>query len=188
MSIVKKQNISTCKKGFTLIEVLVSMGVFTIIMTMVAGTISSMMVARVSARNTRAALDNVSSAIEYMIREVRSGSTYHCDVSVGNVDLPRDCAGGSNSFSFYDSHPVRRSYTFDSANGVILTAIGSNPPMKLNEPAEFWVDSFIVSVEGAEDITDTVPPFVTFKIAGHARNLKVPLTMVFQTSVSQRAR
>lgn len=184
MSIVIKK----INKGFTLIELLVSMGVFTLIMTMVAGIISSMMVARVSAQNTRIALDNVSSAIEYMIREVRSGGTYHCNVSIGDVTAPRDCSGGANSFSFYDSHPVRRSYTFDSANGVILTAIEANPPMKLNEPTEFWVDSFIVVVEGAEDEADTVPPFVTFKIAGHAMGLKVPLTMVFQTSVSQRSR
>lgn len=176
------------KKGFTLIEVLVSMGVFTIIMVMIAGTISSMMAARISARNTRVALDNVSTAIEYIIREVRSGGTYHCNISVGDVNLPRDCSAGANSFSFFDVDGNRIVYRFDAANGVIISDGAIAPNLRLNEPTEFWVDSFIVSVEGAEVTTDTVPPFVTFKIAGHAFGSTDPLPMIFQTSVSQRAR
>lgn len=164
------------------------MGLFTLIMTIIAGAISSMMSARVTARNARAALDNVSTAIEYMIREVRSGGTYHCDILFGDVTLPRDCPEGRSSFSFYDANGVRLVYRLDALNGVILSDGTVMPNLKLNEPTEFWIDSFRVSVEGAEDVGDTLPPLVTFKIAGHVVNSRRPLTMVFQTSVSQRAR
>lgn len=91
------------EKGFSLIEVLVSLSIFTIVMTISVGSLMVLINANAKAQNTQSVLTNISYALDSMTREMRTGSDYFC----GQVSaLPtsgittRDCVSGDVAFSF----------------------------------------------------------------------------------------
>jgi len=89
-------------RGFTLIELVVSIGLFSTLMLLSTGSVLSMLDASRKARNTRIAIDNVSAAIDYMSREIRLGSMFHCGAS-GPLTDPQACshtAGGDEYLAF----------------------------------------------------------------------------------------
>ncbi len=79
------------KKGFTLIELIVSLGIFSIVMTLVASTYFSLISASGNVRTSTSAIDNVSSALNSMVNDIRSG-----ECKLGQC-------GSGNSFTFTDS-------------------------------------------------------------------------------------
>lgn len=94
-----QQNINT--KGFTLIEMIVATGIFTIVMLVVVGSLISLNNESRKSRSIRLVTDNLSSAIDSMSRNVRMGSYYHCGCGTAGSpstpgdanypDGPRDC-------------------------------------------------------------------------------------------------
>jgi len=66
------------KKGFTLIEVLVSIGLFAIIVTIAIGGLTRALRAQRQVASLLAASGNVSLVLEQMAREMRTGSDFFC--------------------------------------------------------------------------------------------------------------
>ena len=84
------------KKGFTLIELIVGVSIFTAVALAAIGTLS---IARDGARRTqiiRTVLDNVNFAVESMSRKIRVGTKYHCGTT-GTLSDPRDCSSSPES-------------------------------------------------------------------------------------------
>ena len=94
------------KRGFTLIELVVSIGLFSTLMLLSTGSVLSMLTASQKARNTRIAVDNVSAAIDYMSREIRLGAMFHCEVGgslTSPITDPQPCSystGGGEYLAF----------------------------------------------------------------------------------------
>ncbi len=86
-------------KGFTLVEIIVSVGIFTFVMFISTGAIYSIFDANRKSQNTRSIIDNLNYTLESMTRTIRFGTTYHCDITTGSVSTPRDCASGASSIS-----------------------------------------------------------------------------------------
>jgi|SRR6185437_4132907 len=86
------------KRGFTLIELMVSVAIFSIVMVMALGGLLSLSVADRKAASLKSAIDNLSFGIDSMSRTIRTGQNYHC--GSGGVDTtPQDCTvlnGGAN--------------------------------------------------------------------------------------------
>ena len=74
----------TNESGFTLVELLVSLAIFSIVVIAALGAMLSIADANRRVQKTRAILDNLSLSIESMARNLRLGSNYHCEKISGN--------------------------------------------------------------------------------------------------------
>lgn len=88
------------KAGFTLIEMLVSVALFSMVMVVALGALLSMSVAARKAEGINAAVNNLSAAIDSMSRAVRTGANYHCGAG-GTIAAPQDCSASPQPFFSY---------------------------------------------------------------------------------------
>jgi prepilin-type N-terminal cleavage/methylation domain-containing protein len=77
------------QRGFTLIELMVSVTIFIIVMTISLGALFSMSAADRKAESVKTIMNNLSFALDSMTRTIRTGSAYGCP-TVGT-----DCNGGT---------------------------------------------------------------------------------------------
>ena len=100
------------KKGFTLVEMMVSMAIFAVVAMVAAGALIRIIDANKKAQSIQTAMTNLNFALESLSREMRTGTKYQC----GAGSLPADgytLAAGSCS---EDSNSQAGSYvTFVSA-------------------------------------------------------------------------
>lgn len=91
------------QRGFSLVEVLVSLSIFIVVVTISVGALMSLIAANARARNTQAAMTNISYALDSMTRDMRTGTDYDCeaaaDLSTGVTTDTFDCTN-SSSISF----------------------------------------------------------------------------------------
>ncbi|MBI2049271.1 MAG: hypothetical protein HYT29_02460 [Parcubacteria group bacterium] len=88
----KTQNLHQRKtSGFTLVEMIVALGFFTVIMLVVISVLASVSGANEKARTMRIVIDNLNFAVENMARTLRVGSQYHCE-STGNLTVAQVCS------------------------------------------------------------------------------------------------
>ena len=107
-------------RGFTLVEVLVSVALFSIVMVVALGSLVALSSAVRRAEALDTATNNLSSALDAISRAARTGSIYHCG-SGGSLSAPADCPDatvGAPSFSFLDADGVQVTYCL-SAPGAL---------------------------------------------------------------------
>jgi prepilin-type N-terminal cleavage/methylation domain-containing protein len=80
------------KKGFTLIEMIVVVGIFSVVMTIAMGAIFTIVSANKSAQALASVMDNLNSALDTMSRNTRFGSSFQCNGT--NISISR---GGQSS-------------------------------------------------------------------------------------------
>ncbi|MBP9701915.1 MAG: type II secretion system protein, partial [Candidatus Pacebacteria bacterium] len=68
--------INTHKKGFTLVEMVVSMGIFSIVMVVAMGAFLKITEVNKRAQNVKNAVNNVNFTLEAISRELRTGKNY----------------------------------------------------------------------------------------------------------------
>lgn len=86
-------------KGFTLIEILIATGIFSIIALFATGSLVSVFGSNRKATSLQNIMTNLNFTFEDMAREIRYGEVYRCG-SGGNVSQPRDCLGGDTYITF----------------------------------------------------------------------------------------
>lgn len=64
--------------GFTLIEIIVALGLFAVVGVVAVGTIMRVVDANKKAQTLRLTVDNINFTLESMSRELRVGTSYHC--------------------------------------------------------------------------------------------------------------
>lgn len=67
------------RRGFTLVELIVSLGLFTIVLFIANSAFIKVIDLNRKARATQVAIENVSLAVDDMSRRLRTGDTYYCD-------------------------------------------------------------------------------------------------------------
>ena len=65
-------------KGFTLIELMVVIALFSTIMTVAIGALFSAQAVNVKLQQTQIVIDGINLAIEEMVRDIRYGSQFYC--------------------------------------------------------------------------------------------------------------
>lgn len=85
--------------GFTLVEIIVAVGLFTAVFIAISGSFLSIIGAYKKVMTERTNVDNLSTAIESMVRGIKTGTTYHCG-SGGAIDISQDCIGGGTYLAF----------------------------------------------------------------------------------------
>lgn len=86
------------QSGFTLVELLVSVALFTVVMIMAVGCLMVLIDANARAQSMQQVMTNISFAIDSMTREIRTGRSFYCSDSPidGDLDeeLVQDCEAG----------------------------------------------------------------------------------------------
>ncbi|MEK7646088.1 MAG: type II secretion system protein [Patescibacteria group bacterium] len=98
--------------GFTLVEMIVSLGIFAVVATVSLGALVHIVSANKKAQTLQSAITNLNFALETMSREMRVGSTYFCsDYGVGDIVDENNfqsvaCALGNNKILAFRSSKV----------------------------------------------------------------------------------
>jgi len=136
-------------RGYTLVELVVAVGLFALVMTLVSGAYIVMIGLTERAQGMATGIDNLSFALETMTRTIRTGTDYSCNY--GN-----DCSPGA-IFSVKNARGTTMSYSLSS--GVIKQ---NNIP--LTDPS-VNVSSLAFYVSGTTP-GDANQPHVTILISG----------------------
>lgn len=142
-------------QGYTLIELIVSVGLFALVMMLASGAYLVMIGVNRHVQGVATGIDNLSFALEAMTRTIRTGSDYGCPSS------GMDCTLGGSTFSVIDSSGVNVIYTL-SGGTIIQTRQGN--PVSLTEPS-VNVSSLTFYTFGTVP-GDTNQPRVTMVITG----------------------
>ncbi len=122
-----KLKIENSTRGFTLVEMIVSFGIFAIIMVVAVGSLISIIEANHKAQALKTVVNNLHFALENISRNLRTGSTYHCDITLGNSLMASDCpqtSASSIAFSTRDGRTMAYRYNLaGGTSGVIERAV-----------------------------------------------------------------
>jgi len=197
--------------GFTLIEMIVSIGIFAIVMTLSLGALLIMNDALRKTRLMKNAIENAHVSIELMSKKIRVGANYHCGDPM-TITEPRNCPytgntnGGDSYLAFVDEGDIVE-YQWNKANpaqgkptGTIETrrctskptssCNGNSQPWKVITTPDIDITGLKFYVENAEDTTPPyTQPLVTISINGRASlpgKSTLDTNFHIQTTVSQR--
>lgn len=107
-------------RGFSLIELIVSLGVFALAALIGVSSLLIMVTAQRKAINIQSAYDNVRYTLEIMSKEIRTGDVYYCGAFFGLIaDLaPNDCiagGAGAQAITFINALGKMISYRYNTA-------------------------------------------------------------------------
>lgn len=191
---------TAAERGFTLVEVLVSLGIFAIVVTMSVGTLLVLIDANARAQAVQEAVNNVSFTLDAMVRDIRTGYAYECEASWNTLDFGNgpsydtsDCAGESN-FAFTEtggsltgsqsSHRIG----FRLNNGIIERQLGALAlqPMTPNNVNISDLKFYVTGTDTFGSNGDVTAPLVTIYIAGTVADSTGKTTAFdLQTTVAQ---
>jgi len=170
--------INEINKGFTLIEMLVAVAIFTVIVTIALTGFLNIMDIQNKAGSFRAINDNLNFALDAMSREIRVGRQF-CN---------NGC--GPSSFSFVGSSGC--DILFDLGSGQIRKTVApgeggcaSTGVIALTAP-EVTIENLLFLVRGEETLNDEFQPMVTISIRGTSGVGKTKSSINLQTTISQR--
>ncbi len=191
------QNKKDNKGGYTIIETMIAVSLFTVIIIAGMGALLNANLLHQKSQNMRSIIDNLSFIMEDMSRNLRTGYSYHCltgNDNLSSVGTPLSCSSGwgvafESASTFTDINNPNNQWVyyidngriFKSTQGSFATAIQLTP----DEVVIGGASAFLVS--GAESVlTNQQQPFVTIRLVGTItfKNAVTPFSL--QTSVSQR--
>lgn len=187
-SIFKKQ------KGFTLIELVVSVGLFSIIMLIVTSAYLTLVDLDRKARATSDVMTNLSFVVESMAREIRTGTGYQCGTNVSGTIFGTNCTSGGYAFRYTDSRSwiiTYRLVTDANNKGQIMVDINKSGVITTSALTDSRVDinkmDFYVRGVGKTGADTYLSPQASFVIQGSVE-LETGKVEEFsmQTSATQR--
>ncbi len=157
------------KRGYTLLEMIVAVGIFSVVMLAATGAYLTLINLDRQARAMNDVVSNLTFAVDSMSRAVRTGTGYKCDNISGSG---ANCINGSSNstLGFTDSESPNRSVVYSLSGGQIMASICSPAPCAggsvsaLTDP-RITVQSLRFYVRGV-GVGDGIQPQVTFTIAG----------------------
>lgn len=174
---------------------LVAAALFSGVMIIAVGALLALVDANRKAQAINSVMNNLNFALENMSRNIRVGSTYHCEVTnsvPADVDVPKDCSNGGLLFAFESSSGDTGTKTDQIVyriNGTRLekSEEGGATGTFINITApEVSIDNFSFYVDGTS-LADNMQPRVVITLQGSAgETAKVRTEFNLQTTVSQR--
>lgn len=112
-------------RGFTLVEMVVSVAIFSIVLFVAMSAFLSIVSGDHKSRAMRIATDNLNLALEDMSRKIKTGGTYSCGGASGANDCPAGTS--SNTFAFTNQDGISRTiYKLGTGPGVIVNGSGAS--------------------------------------------------------------
>jgi len=202
------------KKGFTLVELMVAIAVFSIVMVVAMGALLNVIDANLKAQAIKTAINNVNFALESISKDMRVGTDYACGSSNNISDIDEsspNCLGGGKIIRYRsfraDIDPVATSshrfayYRYNDQDLSIETCL-EKAPVIISNCTDNSVDwSRITSPEvritsmkfwvisSSDNPLDKYQPRMVITLSGEAGSKdKIKTTFDLQTGVSQRVR
>ncbi len=187
------QKISKTIRGFTLVEMIVSIGLFTIVLFVASSSFLTVINADRKSRTTRIAMDNLAVTLEDMTRRLRTGTAYECGgmVSLSVPPPVRDCLFGDDNntrIAFTDQDGRRVSYYLDDGAIMRERSAGGEFEEEVSIRAtspEIEITGLTFFVNGSTR-GDAIQPYVTIIIRGSTSGV-FDSGFSLQTTVTQRA-
>jgi prepilin-type N-terminal cleavage/methylation domain-containing protein len=189
------------KAGFTLIEMMVAVFVFSIVMTLATGAIFNVVAANKSSQAIKSVMDNLNSALDSMSRDIRYGTIYNCGNTSVDFSEPASCTEGAsndNIFAFVakptadnpaGDHVIYEFLENQSSDhsGSIYKCIGSTLPgnCDLMTAPEVHIQNLHFYVQGASELVSQQPQ-VLISISGYAMAGSNESYFNIETMIDQR--
>ena len=186
-------NNSQNKKGFSLVEMLVSVALFSVVMVIAIGVVMTILDTNKHTRSISIAMENIDVVMEKIFREASVGSYYHCG-SGGNIEKARDCPIGT---------PFSTGFAFEGVDGdkdskedqIIYRLSSTDPALELSRDGganyerltdeSIIIDEFNVSVVG--NVDNAKQPAVFISMRGYIKKGEDnKTTFAVQTMISER--
>lgn len=174
-------------RGFTLVEMIVAVGLFSVVMVVSITALLSLIDANRKAQALQSVMNNLNIALDGMVRSIREGSNYRCGgANPGDPDCPEtpgtilyftpNCAGSCSDWIY----EFRDGRLWRSVDGTL------GGEMPLTAP-EVTIDSMSMYVIGATR-GDAVQPKVVIVVRGSAGFMKEQVRTNFhiQSTAVQR--
>lgn len=186
------------KKGFSLIEVLVSLSIFTVVVTISVGSLLVLIDANARARNMQEVMTNITYTLDSMTRDIRTGSDYYCG-SVASLTTSgttrNDCTSGSadgRALSFNEGGQSLTNGVFGDRIAFRLNAnaierrLGNGSWISVTSPNTLI--TFLRFEVNGSTAGDLVQPRVTIYVEGYAKDDDnvPPAAFSIQTTVTQQ--
>lgn len=178
------------KKGFTLVEMMVALSLFTIATLASISTLYTVNNASRRIQSLRSVMDNLNFAVESMSRTIRTSQEIFCGPQGTPVrNCPFEFQNPSSALSMnaliYGNQVIEYRRTEVNGVGFIERKVGSGPWSAITAP-EINVQSLQFYVDGA-DSSDLKQPMVTFIIKGVATTSEATTPFSIQSIASQRS-
>jgi len=113
------QHIKSTPRGFTLIEMLVSVAIFSTVMVIALGALLSMSEANRKAETLKSVINNLNFSLDSMSRSIRTASDYRC--GAGQYVA---CPTGATQFQFI--YPRNTLYRLETSNATLCGQVSPN--------------------------------------------------------------
>lgn len=185
------------KKGFTLVELMVAVAVFSLVMVTAMSALVNVIDANKKARSIKTAINNISMTLEGLSKDMRMGSDYKCLDEGGGIV---ECALTGNSGIRFKSSKATDLYVYYklSENATGSGKINYCTSSSVNGLCASWspltssevdIDNlkfYILGIESPDNIK--TQPKMIMTISGKAGSGKTETEFDLQTGVSQRVR
>jgi prepilin-type N-terminal cleavage/methylation domain-containing protein len=191
------------QQGFTLVEMLVSLALFTTVATMSVGTLLVLINGNTQVVGEQVTLTSLSFALDSMTREIRTGSEYYCGSQaqvtggtvVGSSTIVQNCSAGNVGLSFREAgesitgglNNNRIAYYFQ--NNQLWRRVGNQTAQAIVTNDVSIINARFI-VTGATPLgsgTDIIQPTVTLLVEAQASGTDATKTFTLQSTVTQRA-
>ena len=162
------------EQGFTLIEMIVSMGIFAVVITMAMSAFLNISNIQNKAMAVRAVNDNLNFAIEAMMREIRTGNDYSSD---------------GVSFSFVGSNDCLTKFALQNnrITKEVISGSGCTVTIPLDMTSGELTISTLIFILDGENVADGQQPRVTVIVTGSSGiKERARSELKLQTTVTQR--
>ncbi len=207
----KKTHIHT--KGFSLVELMVALTIFSIVMTVAIGTLLVLIDANTKAQALSTATTNLSFAIDSMTRNLRTGKDFYCtnatisdtqadglyDSSTFGTTKTQNCPGGGGSVIIYTPGFATTTRVGYRLNGQQIeqwvdrnsSTDGWVPITSNQPPTAVSITRMVFDLTGSDNTSATTPdysqPAISLIIEGEVDNgLTNTTNFKVQSNVTQR--
>lgn len=201
-----KKKYLNSKKGFSLLEMLVAIGIFMTIVTIAISALISIIGANKRAQAIKNTIDTVNFVIESMSRDIRSGTDYNCLL---NNPSSMDCLLGNSEFQYKNSSGEVVTYifnnpddqsdiltsnnNFDYESEILIRKIGNNEDILISKDSGVNLDNMKFYVIGSDNenkpIGERTQPRVIITASGKIETKEgTSSSFNLQTTISQRYR
>lgn len=184
------------ERGFTLIEMIVAVALFSVVMLVSTTTLLALVGANRKAQALQSVMNNFSIALDGMVRSIRMGSDFHC--GSGDITIPQSCQGGDTKLAFKPNceenceADARWIYVFDTngtfcGQGRLCKSENNGATYYAVTASDISVSDFKFYVTGTTR-GDTVQPKVVVAVSGTAggNDVKTKTTFSIQATAAQR--
>lgn len=185
-------------RGFTLVEMIVAVALFSVVMLVSVGALLSLVGASRKVQSLQSVMDNLNITLDGMVRAVRMGSNFHCGST--NFQVTQDCGSTSDDpanhhvFAFEPFGNTSADqpwiYSYNASTKRLYKSENGAVPVPITAP-EVSIDNLQFYVVGskrgcAATPCDTVQPKLVVIVTGTAGTDKARTTFHIQVTAVQR--